>query len=139
MPIYEKLTLLPQSNVISGLIGGTPIHCTFRPGGAVPPPGNYDVLPPTDDPIYGRCALMVRQEGQGPSSTFDPTKRAAPALRMWGAFPALDVASFPSSGSGFVLSDRPIPGRNCLVCVSGFADLMEGLESSGGASIQIGL
>ena len=36
-----------------------------------------------------------------------------------------------------VLSDKPIAGRNCLVVSLGFADLMLGLQVSGGATLTV--
>ena len=36
-----------------------------------------------------------------------------------------------------VLSDRAIAARNCLVVTLGFADLMLGLEASGGATLTV--
>jgi len=37
---------------------------------------------------------------------------------------------------GFILSSRPIPGRNCLVIQSNFDDLMDALKSTGGATVR---
>jgi hypothetical protein len=43
----------------------------------------------------------------------------------------------PAGGAAsFVLSSRPIPGRNCLVIQSNFADLMDALKSTGGATVR---
>ena len=36
-----------------------------------------------------------------------------------------------------VLSDKPIAGRNCLIVSLGFADLMLGLQASGGAALTV--
>jgi hypothetical protein len=36
-----------------------------------------------------------------------------------------------------VLSDKPIAGRNCLVASLGFADLMLGLQATGGATLTV--
>jgi hypothetical protein len=40
-------------------------------------------------------------------------------------------------GQVFVLSDRPVLGRNCVVVSSGFADLMDALQTSGGARVRM--
>jgi hypothetical protein len=36
-----------------------------------------------------------------------------------------------------VLSDRPVLGRNSIVVSSGFADLMDALQTSGGARVRV--
>ena len=50
-----------------------------------------------------------------------------------------DFIKFVGPGHGaasFVLSSRPIPGRNCLVIQSNFDDLMDALKSTGGATVR---
>jgi hypothetical protein len=43
----------------------------------------------------------------------------------------------PGRGAAsFVLSSRPIPGRNCLVIQSNFDDLMDALKNTGGAMVR---
>jgi hypothetical protein len=43
----------------------------------------------------------------------------------------------PATGQLYVLSDRPIPGRNCIIMSSGFADVMSALKAAGGGLITI--
>ena len=58
--------------------------------------------------------------------------------KLVGGSVAVTIASMvPGGGSAsFVLSSRPIPGRNCLVIQSNFADLMDALKNAGGATIK---
>jgi hypothetical protein len=42
-----------------------------------------------------------------------------------------------AGGQAFVLSDRPVLGRNCVVVSSGFAGLMDGLQKAGGARVTV--
>jgi hypothetical protein len=47
-------------------------------------------------------------------------------------------AGAPQAGvQMLVLSDKPIAGRNCLIVSQGFADLMQGLDASGGATLTV--
>ncbi len=39
--------------------------------------------------------------------------------------------------SAFVISQRAIPGRHCLVIVAGYSDLLDALKASGGAELMV--
>ena len=55
-----------------------------------------------------------------------------------GSAPMLDKWRDPVSGAiPFVISSRPIPGRNCLVIPSRFADFMDALRISGGVDVRV--
>jgi hypothetical protein len=41
-----------------------------------------------------------------------------------------------SSGT-FLLTDRLLPGRKCIVVTTGFANLVQALQSAGGARITV--
>ena len=51
-----------QSSALTAFVGGKSLHVMVRPG-APPPPGNYEIHPPVNDPIYGMVALMVPTGG----------------------------------------------------------------------------
>ncbi len=53
------------------------------------------------------------------------------------ALMAYSASSPQEGGSVFVLSSRLIPGRNCLVIQSGFADLLDALNQEGGATVRV--
>jgi hypothetical protein len=51
----------------------------------------------------------------------------------------MEVVAQQTSATGplYVLSDRPIPGRNCIIVSRGFADVMSALKAAGGGQITI--
>jgi hypothetical protein len=159
------LTYSRAGGTFIGNIGGKALHFTARPAqsGAHPPPGNYRIHRPINDPIYGMVARMTPA-----SDALDPLhfQMTAPAFKDQGA-PAYDWiragtgmntlaekpmgdrpsalkpwASRPSAmqptGFVFVLSSRPILGQNSLVIMVGFADLMDALTAEGGATVRVG-
>jgi hypothetical protein len=107
-----RLTCNVRSGSITGIIGGKALHCVMgrSQGGANLPSGEYQIVSPQNDVIFGTIALIVPAE-------------------KWGAPGALEAT--------FVLSDRPILGRNSVIVQSGFADLMDALKVSGGATLQV--
>jgi hypothetical protein len=151
-----------------GNIGGKELHFTARPAknGAHPPPGHYQIHPPTNDPIYGMVALMTPLGPQVPSGAkefnadkfmpshakFAPVgvkdspvagKFAPPAydwIKAGKGKGAVGVKERPGTLANhtFVLSSRPILGQNSLVVMVGFADLMDALQAAGGASVTVG-
>jgi hypothetical protein len=62
---FEKLIYRAAGGTITGNLAGKLIHFSARPGpaGGQPPPGNYDIHPPVNDPIYGMVALMTPSGG----------------------------------------------------------------------------
>jgi hypothetical protein len=48
-----------------------------------------------------------------------------------------DSGDIRQTGQVFVLSNKPVLGRNCIVISSGFADLMDGLQTAGGARVTV--
>jgi hypothetical protein len=62
---FEKLMYRVAGGTITGNLAGKLIHFSARPGhaGGQPPPGNYDIHPPVNDPIYGMVALMTPSAG----------------------------------------------------------------------------
>jgi hypothetical protein len=147
--VATRLMFQVASRAIAGNLGGKPVHCMMRPaqGGALPPAGDYEILPPVSDPIYGRLALMA-PAGQLAAIEWNWTTAPAGGLAASEKY-LKDAAKFwekplgeqkPDSAGGggvFVLSDRPVLGRNCIVVSSGFADLMDALQTSGGARVTV--
>jgi hypothetical protein len=167
-----RLMFQVGSRTIVGSLGGRFLHCTMRPaqGGALPPAGDYAILPPVSDPIYGRLALMAPVGGSGavdvrwklvvnPSAVsgklvdkplttavsgkvFEKpdARRTAIGQKLFEKpidFQKADPIHSAGGGQVFVLSDRPVLGRNCIVVSSGFADLMDGLQKAGGARVTV--
>jgi hypothetical protein len=150
--VSHNLTYL-RGGFVAGSIGGRAIQFAIRPAqtGSQLPPGNYDIHPPVNDPIYGNIALMTLTGG-GPAAPALPaikssttqTQAALHAYKM-GAFHApVMFKNYPQGaqsaamgGRAFVLSSRPILGQNNLVITTGFADLMDALHAAGGATITV--
>lgn len=168
--VGARLMFQAGSRTITGSLGGRFLHCTMRPpqGGALPPAGDYEILPPVSDPVYGRLAVMAPVGG-----SFNPPAagcRSYPAVtqklffkpdaaKFWEkplatavsgkvfqkplatAVSDRRIAFKPDQTPGaagaqvFVLSDRPVLGRNSIVVGSGFADLMDALQTAGGARV----
>jgi hypothetical protein len=150
--VATRLMFQAGSRVISGNLAGKFLNCTVRPpqGGALPPRGGYEILPPMNDPIYGRVALMVPAGGSGEIIAGLTMQKCLVTAKVYGRFEAGPTtmsnkkfskpdASPPDATSGqvFVLSDKPVLGRNCVVVSSGFADLMDGLQTAGGARVTV--
>lgn len=164
------------SRVIAGNLGGKSLCCAMRPaqGGTLPPAGDYEILPPMNDPVYGRVALMVPVGGSGAVRAQMAMQKCLVTAKLfmkpdWGTPavatkfetpPAVGMKFERPAGVGmkferppavgtkferpganggqvFVLSNRPVLGRNCIVISSGFADLMDGLQTSGGARVTV--
>lgn len=152
-----RLLFQAGSRTIAGNLAGKPLYCTLRPpqGGSLPPAGDYGILPPMDDPIYGRVALMAPFGGSGAiltqltmqkcMVTAMPTASGAYEFFKPDAM-AVSNKKFskpdaPSSGVAggpcFVISNQPVLGRNCIIVSAGFADLMDGLQAAGGARVTV--
>ena len=159
MPLYVKYSGLRGPSLIAGNLGGKQVNCAIRQvqGGHLAP-GTYHISAPIKDPIYGTTAHLTSaaQLSSVEVRGWDPDKRkevvgAAAKFHMPSAFvikgtfrgAQSDVvtekvgADHISSGQVFVLCDKPVLGRNTLVVSMGFADLMDALQSSGGATVTI--
>jgi hypothetical protein len=158
------LTYSRAGGTFVGNIGGKALHFTARPAqsGAQPPPGNYQIHRPMNDPIYGMVALMTPVGIQaGNAGKFVPGRDyTAPAFTYSapagaGYDPGFKVVFAPGylqvvapgrdytapaaiASAIFVLSSRPILGQNSLVIMVGFADLMDALTAEGGATVRVG-
>ena len=113
---FEKLLYRAAGGTITGNLAGKLIHFSARPGrgGGQPPPGNYDIHPPLNDPVYGMIAVMT-PAGATPglsavSSSFGKTagalsqKWGAPANKVVGA--VSDKYGATSGKLGFAASDK---------------------------------
>jgi hypothetical protein len=69
---FQKLMYRSAVGTITGNLAGKLIHFSARPGqgGGQPPPGNYDIHPPVNDPIYGMVALMTPSGGPNAGQAF---------------------------------------------------------------------
>jgi hypothetical protein len=147
---------LTKSNLV-GSVKGRSINGMLLARGAVaaPPPGEYDLLPPLIDPVFGSYVIAVRR-GSGASVGYVEVKRPADP----GAAPSWDTFKLPAArmihwklpaarlihwklpaGAAvetvFVLSKQPIPGLNCVVLVSGYSDLLDALAGEADAVLTV--
>jgi hypothetical protein len=116
---FEKLKYRLAGGTITGNLGGKLIHFAARPGraGGQPPPGNYDIHPPVNDPIYGMVAVMT-PAGAAPglsAASLNYGKVAGALSQKWGA-PANKVVGAvsekygaPSGKLGFAASEKWAP------------------------------
>ena len=134
-------------NAIEGTVMGRPVHAFALDGkvGAAPPPGEYDLLPPVEDPVFGSYIIAVRR-GAGITVGLHWSKRPVePGVAPRHEGIKLPTAravkmKLPADAAGeeaFVLSKQPIPGRNCVVLASGFSDLLDALSSGGKAALTV--
>jgi hypothetical protein len=128
------------NGAITGMIGGKALHLSVRPAqpGSHPPPGNYVIHPPVNDPIYGMVALMTASSPGGGSLNETRPNTVATA-HGWNLAVAMGWNQAPAGtrNQAFVLSSRPILGQKSLVVTLGFADLMDALQGSGGAAVTV--
>ena len=137
----QKLAYQLSNGTVSGHIANRPIHFTVRPtqAGSSPPPGNYMIHPPVNDPVYGWLAYMTPDTGSGPGAArSQKITGASNSVKLPGASAKEFIISKPNRDSPvFVLTSRPITGQNCLIISTGFADLIDALHVSGGSSVVV--
>jgi len=136
-------------NSLSGNVMGKAVNAFALNKGVdgAPPPGEYDLLPPLADPIFGVYIIAVRR-GSGLKPGFDYSKvfTGPVAPRHEGIkLPTARMASYegyklPKGAAGeafFVLSKQQIPGRNCVVLAAGFSDLLDALSGAADAMLTV--
>jgi hypothetical protein len=142
-------------NAIEGTVMGRPVHAFALDGkvGTAPPPGEYDLLPPVEDPVFGTYIIAVRR-GSSLKPGYTYNKVTVKPGYDWRKMPAkpgvtssyevkLSVAAYhikrtvAPAEEGFVLSKQPIPGRNCIVLASGFSDLLDALSAGTEAALTV--
>ena len=135
-----------RSGFISGMLAGKSLNCLVNPSqGSAPPAGVYQIQPPIEDVVFGQLAVMTPvggAAGTGALGTYVKLTVGASASLFDKLVGPADRGSKPleivavGGATAFVLSSRPIPGRNCLVIQSNFDDLMDALKSTGGATVR---
>lgn len=158
MPIFIQYSGVGGGSTsagIQGTLGGRLVNCLLHPLSATLPHGSYSISVPLRNSAYGIFALV---------SPIDPTSRkpliSGQGLEKWvtpwisgqgsekwitpwvsgqgsekWVTPWVMPTVLPSGA--FLLTDRLLAGRRCIVVTTGFADLMHALQSGGGASIAV--
>jgi hypothetical protein len=135
----QMQSLKLDSRILRGTIGAKGIDCLLRMSSVIPA-GEYLLLPAVKDAVYGSLLQLV-PVGQGAtavpaagkvdrvaSAKFDA--RAVASIKFdqhTVANKINELAGAPLPGT-FVLSAKPMPGRNGIVVERGFSDLVEGLK-----------
>jgi hypothetical protein len=118
--------------------------------------GMYAVLTPATGPSPDGSAQAAIRHRVGAADYYSIKGRIAPlqaatlaaspagsaawsgdVLKMVAASKMEMQAQSQGSGQVYVLSDRPIPGRDCIIVSFGFADMMSALNAAGGGQITI--
>ena len=159
------MNLRLTKNTIMGNAMGTPVSGMTRSafGGASPVAGLYSISPPVSDPIFGVYAILTPVAGPSPAGGAQAAVRHCVAVAQniiicrtapfeaatvggsrggsvaWSGDTGKMVQAQQASTAGplYVLSDRPIPGRNCIIVSQGFADVISALKAAGGGQIII--
>jgi hypothetical protein len=140
-----------HNSTITGFHGGKSLQVSLRsqPGLTSPRPGAYFLHPPLKDPIFGMFAVLTPAGAQvdtGPTQVLIGLITASLAkggAKATGITPqsgdSAAVATFlvNQNPGAFVLSNRNLQGKNSLLVITGFADLIEALRSGGGLAVQV--
>lgn len=134
-------------NSIFGTVMGRPVNAFTLDGGtdAAPLPGEYGLLPPLEDPVFGTYIMAVpRDAGYKPGYdwrklSIEPgTAPRHEGIKLSSAYGEQFIKrTAATTEEGFVLSKQPIPGRNCVVLVSGFSDLLDALWDAPDAALTV--
>jgi hypothetical protein len=89
------------------------------------------------DPMAATGKVMAAGKHMDPMAATGKVNVAAQGATAKHVGSAKHAEAPGAAGQVFVISARPMQGRNCLVLTSGFADLMEALQIAGGAKIII--
>jgi hypothetical protein len=144
-----RLTLELDNEVLMGMAGGQHVHCLVRtptgPGGEETiEHGLYRILPPVENPMLGRIAILTHvEEATSPqigtrssvgSATLAP--RAQTYTISQAAVQHVLAGGAAPRGT-LIMTAGPLGGSNFLVVTSGFEELMDLLEESGGGTLEV--
>jgi hypothetical protein len=134
-------------DVLTGTTAGKCIHAVTRPGiggKARPPAGKYQILAPISHPSLGQVAVVVLLQEE--SYTISTVPHFAPNMvsglgtvlpLTYSIASAAGGAASCSPHQGFILTKDNVTAPNAVAVLSGFDELMDTLESSGGAILEI--
>jgi hypothetical protein len=141
------------------------VQCPSDPSaGAEIEHGVYEVMPPVEHPVLGRIAILTHLTETADTSQLGGRSSVGSAKLLMGghaytltvahaaANPALArgltytlspsavdhaMAGSPSFRGSLILTKGPLGGSNVVVVTSGFDELMDLLESSGGGTVDV--
>jgi hypothetical protein len=132
-----RLTCHLRSAALVGTAGGKPIHSLIEMGSWIAP-GRYRISSPATHPVLGRVAILSNALAGGQTIGGLPPVGNA----LTGTVTISPAAGNVLAGglSGLLLRavhGGKFPGSNGIVVLSGYEELMGGLESSGGGILEV--
>jgi hypothetical protein len=145
-----RLRLQLDNEVLLGVAGGQHVHCLVRipsdPSGEdTIEHGIYEILPPVADPLRGRIAICTHLEEESIPSLLGGRSSVGSAIvgavghRVHPAHAAVQhvLADGTAPAPTLILAGGPLGGSNVVVVITGFDELMDLLEESGGGSLEV--
>jgi hypothetical protein len=162
-----RLKLELDNEVMIGMAGGEHVHCLVQcpsdpSAGAKIDLGVYKVMPPVEQAILGRVAILTHLtetadtsqltgrtsvgSGKVPTGglTYTLSHATANAALARGLTYTLSpaaadhaIAGSPTFRGNLILTRGPLRGPNVIVVTTGFDELMDLLDASEGGTIQI--
>ncbi|MBI5442310.1 MAG: hypothetical protein HY900_13995 [Deltaproteobacteria bacterium] len=121
--------LVMSGRSLTGSLHGKSISCLLHPtSGQGPSPGSY-VVRIVKDPVFGRLGYLAPGGASGVGAGGPQAYEFYCYSRPGG--------DGPSPSSSWVLSDRPIGGRNCLMATTGLPELLDALTEGGAAVVTV--
>jgi hypothetical protein len=138
-----------QQSATPGHRNGRPLICGLNTIGAIPAPGEY-LVTEANDPVYGTVAVLtpsqndpvqhkhvsgVKYQGSTlqPGLSPDKFRGRTTGQREWGTI----KSSLSASSHCYILSSRPLAGRNCIVAMSGLSELHSELQKTGKVKVLV--
>ena len=142
-----------STRTLMGVAAGENVHCmvqcpsdpSAQGAGSTIERGVYQIQPPVEDPLRGRIAILTHLEepstsgaiggrslvGSGIARSVGHTHLLSQAVMHHP--PAVSTAS-PAS---LILAGGPLGGSNVLVVTTGFDELVDLLEETGGGTLEV--
>ena len=128
-----------ERRTLTGVVNGQVISATYRTTGKDVEPGDY-YISNWRDPVFGEYVLATREKNDPPASTggggggggggwWNPRKIKTDFAPI--------STSTPAYAGQFLLTDKPIAGRDCLVFTRGLSDLIGALKRPGLAAYEV--
>ena len=130
--VFGQLAVMTPAGGPAGSIGESHAYVKWDGGASAP---SYK-------PWGDRSGVANKEYVGASASSFDKAIKMDGPGGASGAYEWSDASASrgkqkpDGTATGFILSSRPIPGRNCLVINSNFDDLMGALKSTGGATVR---
>jgi hypothetical protein len=157
-----RLRFQLDDQVLIGMAGGQHVHCMAQcpsdpSAGAEIAHGVYQVMPPVENPVLGRVAMLTHLTETSTASQLGGRSSAGdsaytytiyhgpvhPALaggltytRTHGSTPS-HLAGRATSPRALILTKGPLGGASAIVVTTDFEQLMDLLEESGGGTLEI--